>query len=187
MGCMLQRNALLLPVVFSFGLVLVQLVEAQARQVLVKDRLLECLGRGHLPHHVVHQNLPVICNRADQAVQSLLPACRDARLRRLVAYLLHLMSFSPLGRITLVLETTVSVSAGDAMPCCRLRGAVAHLSLEEPVELFVPWTVDVQSLIVEVVWIIVLRLESAIQLAQNTPHRVWLEYWPSQYRILCSF
>ena len=97
------------------------------------------------------------------------------------------MRLSPFGRITLVLETRVSVSAGNAMPCCRLWGAVANLSLEEPVELFVPWTVDVQSLIVEVVWIIVLRLESAIQLAQNTPHRVWLEYRPSQYRILCSF
>ena len=172
---------------FSLRLVLVQLVEAKARQVLVKDRLLECFGRGHLPHHVVHQNLPVVCDRADQAVQSLLPACRDACLRRLVAHLLCVMRFSPLGRVTLVLETSVSVGAGDALPRCRLWGAVAYLSLEEPVELFVPWTVDVQSLIVEVVWIIVLRLEPAIQLAQNTPHRVWLEYWPSQYRILCSF
>ena len=75
---MLQRHALLLSIVFSFGLVLAQLVEAEARQVLVKDRLLECFGRGHLPHHVVHQNLPVICNRAYQAIQSLLPACSDA-------------------------------------------------------------------------------------------------------------
>ena len=73
------------------------------------------------------------------------------------------------------------------MPCSCLWRTVANLSIKEPIKLLVSGSVDVQSLVIEVIRIIILRLELVVELAQNTPHRIRHVFWPTKNLVLCSF